>query len=208
MPEMAMFPLGTVLMPGMGLPLQVFEPRYRALMDHCMAGDREFGVTLIERGSEVGGGDVRSMVGTVASIIEAERMPDGRWALLAVGSRRIRVTRWLEDDPYPRADVEDWPDEAVEPAHTHELHAAYEERVAQYRRTIALATELGHPGQPLVELSDEALVGSYQLSTLSPLGPLDRQKLLLCDGPAARLELLGQLLDGMEADLRIRLGGG
>ena len=62
MGELAMFPLQAVLLPGMVLPLHVFEPRYRALMDHCLAGDREFGVALIERGSEVGGDDVRGIL--------------------------------------------------------------------------------------------------------------------------------------------------
>ena len=92
----------------MVLPLHVFEPRYRA---HGRAlpgtGTPEFGVVLIERGREVGGGDVRTYVGTVARIAEAGQFADGRWALAAVGIRRIRVEAWLEDDPYPRAEVED-----------------------------------------------------------------------------------------------------
>ena len=61
-----MFPLGNVLFPHAQLPLHVFEPRYRALAETCLAGDGEFGVVLIERGSEVGGGDTRFSIGTVA----------------------------------------------------------------------------------------------------------------------------------------------
>lgn len=105
-----MFPLGTVLVPGTALPLHVFEPRYRRMIDDCLAGDGTFGVVLIERGSEVGGGDVRTDVGTLASIAEAEPLPDGRWMLVARGLHRIRVERWLPDDPYPRAEIVDWPD--------------------------------------------------------------------------------------------------
>mgnify|MGYP001037226281 FL=1 len=205
---MAMFPLGTVLLPSMGLPLQVFEPRYRAMMEHCMAGSREFGVVMIERGSEVGGGDVRSMVGTVAGIAEAQELPDGRWALLAVGLRRMRVTQWLDDDPYPRADVDDWPDEAVADDRRADAELMLDERVGQFRRTMALAAELGHPAQPLAEVIDRPEEGSYQLSMLSPLGPLDRQNLLACPGPIERLALLGDLLDGIEMELRARLAGG
>ena len=92
---------GTVLFPRCSLPLHVFEPRYRALVDDCLAGDGEFGVVLIERGSEVGGGDVRTDVGTVAQIVEASELPDGRWALAAVGTRRIRVTRVAAGRPVP-----------------------------------------------------------------------------------------------------------
>jgi len=102
-----MFPLGTVLVPGMVLPLHVFEPRYRQMVDDCMAADRTFGVVLIERGSEVGGGDVRTDIGTRAGIVRAEQQPDGRWGLIAVGLRRIRVDRWLPDAPYrgPRSAI-------------------------------------------------------------------------------------------------------
>ena len=86
-----MFPLGAVLFPSMVLPLHVFEPRYRALTRDCLAGDRRFGVVLIERGSEVGGGDVRFSVGTAAQIVEAAELPDGRFALGTVGVQRVRV---------------------------------------------------------------------------------------------------------------------
>ena len=98
-PVTPMFPLGSVLVPGMVLPLHVFEARYRALVRDCVAGDGEFGVVLIERGSEVGGGDVRTDVGTVARIVQADEMPDGRFALGAVGVRRVRVQRLARRRP-------------------------------------------------------------------------------------------------------------
>src|SRR5215218_5003894 len=118
-----MFPLGTVLFPGMPLTLHVFEPRYRALMAACVAGaDRgeppEFGVVLIERGTEVGGGDQRFGIGTVARLTQVAKLPDGRYATLALGTRRVAVRSWLPDDPYPRAEVDDledaWFDAAVD----------------------------------------------------------------------------------------------
>src|SRR6476646_946546 len=109
---MPMFPLGSVLLPGGVLPLHVFEPRYRALVQDCLASaEHEFGVVLIERGFEVGGGDFRCLVGTVARMVQVAELDDGRYALVTIGTRRIRVNGWLPDDPYPKADVEDWPDE-------------------------------------------------------------------------------------------------
>src|SRR5215217_7145860 len=112
MARMPMFPLGAVLLPGGVLPLHVFELRYRQLVQDCLAStDREFGVTLIERGFEVGGGDIRAMVGTVAKLVQVAETDDGRYALMTVGARRIRVNEWLPDDPYPVAEIEDWPDE-------------------------------------------------------------------------------------------------
>src|SRR5258708_27579797 len=105
--SMPMFPLGTVLFPHALLPLHVFEPRYRLMTQRVLRGEGEFGVVLIERGSEVGGGDTRFGVGTVARIVRAQELPDGGYALATVGLRRIRVTRWLADDPFPRAEVAD-----------------------------------------------------------------------------------------------------
>ena len=107
-----MFPLGRVLFPGGVLQLHIFEDRYRTMMGDVMASDRRFGVVLIERGSEVGGGDVRLKIGAIARVQEARRMADGRWLVRAVGIHRLRVRRWLPDGPYPMAEVEVFPDAA------------------------------------------------------------------------------------------------
>src|SRR5215212_8521786 len=104
---MPMFPLGTVLFPHALLPLHVFEPRYRLMTQRVLRGDGEFGVVLVERGSEVGGGDTRFGIGTVARVVRAQELPDGGYALTAVGMRRIRVERWVSDDPFPQAEVTD-----------------------------------------------------------------------------------------------------
>jgi Lon protease-like protein len=198
-----MFPLGTVLVPTAGLPLHVFEPRYRALVKDCLAGDREFGVVLIERGSEVGGNDVRTSVGTVARIVEAAELPDGRWAIAAVGVRRVQVLRWLPEDPYPQADVEDWPD--PEPGAGH--RDALDDVMAQLRRCLALAAEAGDPGAPAtIELADDPVLAGYQASVVAPLGPLDQQRLLAAPTPDARVELLSTLLREATEVLELRLG--
>jgi Lon protease-like protein len=159
----------------------------------------EFGVVLIERGGEVGGGDVRSDVGTVARITEGAELPDGRFALHAVGTRRIRVRRWLDDAPYPRAVVEDWPDEPDPP--DADLEAMAAQVVGQLRRSLALRLELGDPGpDPDVELSTDPEVVSHQVAALAPVGPLDRQRLLTAPGTAVRLDLASTLV-GEAVDL-------
>src|SRR5947208_13497309 len=119
-----MFPLGTVLFPHAVLPLHVFEPHYRALVETCLHSDGRFGVVLIERGFEVGGGDARFGIGTVARIVQAAQTEDGRWGLLTVGARRIKVDGWLPEDPYPKARVVDLPDEAVDERHVEVLQRA------------------------------------------------------------------------------------
>lgn len=187
-----MFPLGSVLVPGMALPLHVFEPRYLALVEACLAGEPEFGVVLIERGSEVGGGELRRDVGTVARILEAVRFDDGRWGLGCVGVRRIRVDHWMADDPYPQAEVEDWEDDPPE------ADVADTVRVVtrKLRAVLATAAELGLPAAPAtIELSDDPTLASYQATAVAPFGPADMHRLLLEPGPSARLAALGQMLD-------------
>jgi Lon protease-like protein len=201
---MPMFPLGTVLVPGAGLPLHVFEPRYRALVRDCLSGDQEFGVVLIERGSEVGGGDVRSSVGTVARIVEASELPDGRWAMIAVGTRRIRVVSWLPDDPYPRAEVEGWP----EPPPGADHAALLDDVVSLLRRALALAAEAGDEAPAATfELVSDPILAGHQAVALAPLGALDRQALLTAATPEDRLHQLRALLEEEIAVLQLRLGG-
>jgi len=200
-----MFPLGTVLFPSVYLPLHVFEPRYRELTRQCLAGSREFGVVLIERGSEVGGDDVRTGVGTVARIVEAHEFEDGRWMLATVGSHRIRVLEWLPDDPYPRAQIEAWDDAAP----GEDISDRYADAVALTRRVLALKAELGEPAvDATIEVSDEPRLGSYQLAAVAPLGPMDQQALLAAPGPDERLRALVTLLDDEEGYLRTRLSLG
>lgn len=202
MPLLPMFPLGTVLLPSAVLPLHLFEDRYRRMIRDCLAADRQFGVVLIERGSEVGGDDVRTDVGTVAQVVEAQELPDGRWAVVAIGARRLRVVRWQPDDPYPVAEVEDWPDPA--PGDGYPEQAA--EVVAALRRVLALAAEAGDEAVPAtVDLSPDPVLALHQASAIGPFGPLDRQRLLAAPSPEARAELLAGLLDDAAEVLRMRL---
>ena len=101
-----MFPLSGVHFPGQDVPLHVFEPRYRALVDDVLAGNQEFGTALISGGCEVGGGDRRTGVGTLLKVQLAAPFEDGRWLLVTRGIERIRIVSWLDDDPYPRALVD------------------------------------------------------------------------------------------------------
>lgn len=207
MTVMPMFPLGSVLLPGGVLPLHVFEPRYRALVEACVAAEgHEFGVVLIERGHEVGGGDERRDVGTVARMVQVAQTEDGRYAVISVGTHRVRVNAWLPDDPYPLADVDEWPDaEPDDPA----VDALLTELAPRVRRATALALELGDAvGDPQSELSDDALVASYQLAALAPLSVVDQFDLLCAAGPAARLRLLRDRLDDVESLLQFRLDEG
>ena len=203
--ELPMFPLGGVLLPSSLRVLHVFEDRYRALARHCVAGDRRLGVVLIERGSEVGGGDVRFDVGTRAVIADAVELDDGRWILILVGEDRIRVRRWLPDDPYPRAEVVLCDDEPAGP----EAGGRRDDLERVLRLVLAQKTELGEgAGTGPAEISPDPAVATWQAVGLAPLGPLDAQRVLGTDGVAARLEMVVALLEDEASVLAQRLAGG
>jgi Lon protease-like protein len=186
-----MFPLGTVLVPFGVLPLHVFEPRYRALVRDCLAAHGEFGVVLIERGSEVGGGDVRFDIGTVARIADAAELPDGRYALATVGSARFRVLSWLPDDPYPRAEIEVLDEQPAGPDDA-ERAREVERRL---RRVLAIAVELGATVPSDLTFADDPVRAGWEVAAMAPLGPLDALAVLAVDDPGARLDLLAARLD-------------
>jgi Lon protease-like protein len=188
-----MFPLGTVLLPNAHLPLHIFEPRYRALIKDVLAGDGEFGVVLIERGHEVGGGDTRFPIGTVARVMQTAELPDGRWLVDAVGTERFRVMEWLPEDPYPQALVEPVDDEpdGLDPE-AEERRSAVERLL---RQVLALQVELGFPAPSAVRsLDEDPAVAAFEAALLSPIGPMDSQKVLEAPGTVARLRLLEGLL--------------
>ncbi|MDP9464328.1 MAG: LON peptidase substrate-binding domain-containing protein [Actinomycetota bacterium] len=204
MAVMAMFPLGSVLLPGVVLPLHVFEPRYQRLVHDCLdAAEHEFGVVLIDRGSEVGGGDTRAEVGVVAKMLQVAAMDAGRFAVVTAGTRRIRVTRWLPDDPYPRAEVDEWPDEDGGEVPSGRIATT----AARARRCAGLAVEMGDQSNvPEVELTGDPSFDSFLLAAISPFGPADQYAALCAPDPGARLELIDRLLEDVEAGLRFRLG--
>ena len=198
-----MLPLGTVLLPSAFMPLHLFEERYRRMIVDVLATDREFGVVLIRRGSEVGGGDQRCDVGTRARVLEAREAPDGRWAVTVVGLQRIRVDLWLPDDPHPVADVSPMPDRpgpgVPEPA--------YRSLESRLRRLLALLSELGDPVPAATfDLADDPALGTLQMAALGPFTSYDRQRLLEADLVSGRCQVLDALLADAQAVVDLRLG--
>ena len=191
-----MFPLGSVVVPTMVVPLQIFEDRYRQMIRDLMAGDSNFGSVWIEQGAEVGGGDRRSTVGTLVHVQEATELADGNWVMVGVGLQRIRVIEWLVDDPYPRAEVEIWADsyDGTVGASDPRLTNLRAEAIDKWHGLVVAG---GHSPSELPELNDSPDVASLQMSALLPLASQDAYRLLASPGPLQRLELLHEFLDGI-----------
>ena len=175
MPVLPMFPLGSVLLPAMPLPLRIFEQRYLKLLGDLVASEKpEFGVVLIERGKEVGGGEKRMSIGTIASVTEIGTTQEFL-GLESFGSQRFRVNAWLPDDPYPLADVELLPDliwdDSLLPAKAH-----LETKV---RQLLAFVSEFGSLQFVAdIEFSDDPMDACWQMAGVLPVGPLDQLDLL------------------------------
>lgn len=186
MTVMPMFPLGSLLFPSMPLTLRIFEERYLKLLCDLMSSDTpEFGVVLVSRGSEVGGGEQRMTIGTVASVTEIGTT-DEFLGLESVGSRRFSVNDWLPDDPYPIADIEFIPDliweDSLMPARVH-LELAV-------RNLLTFASQFGDfQFGADVELSDDPMEACWQLAGVLPIGEMDRFDLL---GSQSAEELIAQ----------------
>jgi uncharacterized protein len=176
MTVLPMFPLGSVLLPHMPLPLRVFESRYLEMLRVILADEpSEFGVVLIERGQEVGGGDVRVDIGTVAQIGSIDTSGESI-ILIAQGVRRIKVQRWVDGAVYPLAEVEDLP----VPPWSDDLAPLLARADRSVRRVLREAEEVGAevrwPAD--VGLDDDPAAAAWQLAAIAPLGPLDQLDLL------------------------------
>jgi uncharacterized protein len=181
---MAMFPLNSVLFPYMPLRLRVFEERYSIMLAELLRSeDARFGAVLIERGREVGGGEERFSVGTIAEINQLGAQ-EGFVGLIAEGSRRFEVMEWLDDAPHPRAEVR----EIAELEWDNGLWQLREETEQLVRRTLAVASEFAENVWPSdIELSANPVAAAWQLAAISPLNALDQLALL---GSTSFAELL------------------
>jgi Lon protease-like protein len=199
--RLPMFPLSAVLFPHASMPLHVFEPRYRALMRDCLEGDSRFGVVLIERGSEVGGGDHRSALGTRGVIAGAAELPDGRWVLEVRGEAVVEIDQWLPDDPYPLALVT----ERAGPGGS-DVPPGLDVATQRVRRARALLAE--HGGAPALppdapfDGGGDPDVAAWQLCGAAPVNAYDAQRLLAAGDVAGRLGLLVKLMEELELDLQ------
>ena len=206
-PRLPLFPLGTVLFPGLVLPLHIFEERYRELVRHLTGlpenTPREFGVVAISRGSEVQSAPVRGPVvlhevGCTAEVRQVTELSDGRFDLVTVGRRRFRIVD-VDDRSaaYLTARVEWFP----EPTGQEEVADLLAPRVlAAFRRYLALVR--ADSEQITEQLPEEPTVLSHLVAATAVLSVADRQQLLATPDTAGRLRAELRLLNREAALLR------
>jgi hypothetical protein len=200
-----MFPLGLTLMPGMALPLRLFEPRYLQMYSDVIDEAREFGVVLIERGIESSDSNTTYDVGCVAYIVGSGLHEDGTIAIVALGRNRLRVVEWQQSDPYPRAIVEDLDEEPL----TEDGMQFLESAANRLPGVLAVAAELNpelEASPP--DLSEDPVQAIYQLAQLAGLQAFDLQRILEADPTDSRAELVDELMSETVEMIQLQLGLG
>lgn len=199
-----MFPLGLTLLPGMALPLRLFEPRYLQMYADVIDGDREFGVVLIERGMESQEDNPTYDIGCVAYIVGSGLHEDGNIAMVAIGRDRLRVVEWQEPAPYPRALVEELEEDPLSESGMRWLESAANRLPGLLASAAELNPEL--EARP-PDLSDDPVQALYQLAQLAGLQAFDLQKVLeaeTADRRAALVdELMGETVEMIELQLQM-----
>ena len=195
--EMPLFPLNVVLFPGMALPLHIFEPRYREMINRCLDESLAFGVVLIKEGREVGGDALPHRVGTAARIVKVDRQSDGRMNIQVVGTRRFRIEELNHDRPYLSGRVRHFP---VTDGDTKRAM----ERVHQVRpkimRYVELLTKATGVQLKLDRLPEDATSLAFLTAITLQVRPEDKQRLLTLPGVPQLLEL-GNYFLGRELQL-------
>jgi Lon protease-like protein len=206
-----MFPLEVAMLPGEELPLRIFEPRYSALVQHCLgADDPSFGVVLIAAGREVGGGDTRSDIGALAHITECADFGDGRYRLRTVITERIRVLEWHPDDPYPQAVVQVWPDEPGAAVDVEAIRDIEDRMVALFERIAAARGAQVNPRDIVVgaDESGDPAMWLYTLASRVPMGQADRYAVLSAPNVAARVAALWDAVETVTAMVEFQSSDG
>jgi len=206
MPQLPLFPLGTVLMPGAPLSLRVFETRYLTLLRDLIADPddvRPFGVVAIRAGVEVGPDQVRDLyeVGCTAVLDQLAPVDDQTYALVAVGERRFSLDAidHTAGTPYLLGEVT-WLDEPTGDPSVVDAHATQVRRRLESYWAALWVTDL-----ELSDLDEDPQTLSYQVDQVMVLDVADRQQLLAAPTTEARLAMALRLLN-RERELVSRLG--
>jgi Lon protease-like protein len=187
--ELPLFPLQTVLYPGLPIPLHVFEDRYRQMFKRVLDGDRRFGVVAIVKGREVDAGATYHPVGCVAEVAEVDRHADGRLDVVAWGRNRFAIDGVAQAAPYIVAEVRTLPEVTGEGA---------EHRTVKTGRlfTRYVSTLLRMAGQPVepIDVPEDPVAASYLIAAGLQVDLADKQRLLTIPSAAERLAFEAALL--------------
>ena len=184
-----LFPLNTVLFPGASLPLQIFEERYKRLLQDCLDSDQRFGIVLIKSGDEVGQPAIPHPVGTVAHITQVNEMRGDRFLIAVTGERRFKINTITRHRPYITADVSILPDVDSE-----EARPESESILRQLNEYLSLITGLQGGWTSEVRTSRDPAALSYFIAETLLIDLSEKQQLLEKPSTISRLEAEAEVL--------------
>src|ERR1051326_8518610 len=197
--ELPLFPLNVVLFPGMVLPLHIFEPRYRLMIRRCIEEKSPFGVVLVQPDSPEGE-EHPHQIGTLASIMTAECLEDGRFNLLTEGKKRFRILEERHNHPFLMALVEEFDDARSEPE---ALEVLQRKATDLFRRYIRVMLAVAGKEQLRLELPTDAEGLSYLIGYCLDLSDAEKQQLLELTSTIGRLELEIAILKRRSEERRV-----
>ena len=186
---MPLFPLNTVLFPGASLPLQIFEERYKRLLQDCLDSDERFGIVLIKSGDEVGQPAIPHPIGTVAHITQVNEMRGDRFLIAVTGERRFKINTITRHRPYITADVSVLPDFDSEDARPES-----ESILRQLNEYLSLITGLQGGWTSEVRTSRDPAALSYFIAETLLIDLSEKQQLLEKPSTVSRLEAEADVL--------------
>jgi Lon protease-like protein len=202
--ELPIFPLPIVLFPGATQPLHIFEPRYRRLLQDCLAADRRFGIAYVapERAAAADPVPSPGDVGCVALIRTTEPLPDGRCNIVTVGERRFVLRRWIAGpQQYRIAEVEEFDDDPIDAAEASTLAADVRAGYARLAQAVGVLTEGGRDD---VALPDDPALLSFHVAAALELDAETKRVLQTVRSTSVRLRQLAAVLEPLAADAERR----
>ncbi|MEZ4518885.1 MAG: LON peptidase substrate-binding domain-containing protein [Chloroflexota bacterium] len=179
MHELPLFPLNTVLFPGMPLPLHIFEDRYKAMIQFCLQENQPFGVVLIKEGVAEGGPLARPhLIGCTAEIAQVENLDEGRLLIMSIGRERFRVTRLQYEKPYLVGLVETAPIIQDDPDLLRSESAELFPLVREYLDILSRSNSVDFDA---AQIPTEAIPLGYLAATIIQLPAAEKQELLAMD---------------------------
>ena len=189
--ELPLFPLNTVMFPGMSLPLHIFEARYQKMIRTCLEDDNLFGVVLIKRGSEALGPLAEPYtVGCTARIIDVQYLDAGRMNITTIGEQRFRIHSLKSDLPYLVGEVDFHPLFINQPE---ELQAAVDNLTPKINQYISLLNQIESVNLDPENLPDDPIVIGYFAAALLQMPPNEKQALLQSESHLELLKSLNQV---------------
>lgn len=173
--ELPLFPLNTVLFPGMMLPLHIFEDRYKEMMQRCLSNSEPFGVVLLKEGRDTGPLGAIHDIGTIAEITEVKRLQGGRMNIVSVGHRRFRLHSLHNNYNYLTGIVEDFPLLNIDTSATQQLAQRVMVKLTSYLKTFR---KLGKLNVDFQQFPDDPETLAFLTAIVLPISNEEKQELL------------------------------